>query len=603
MTRDVYNSLLERGYHSLLDYQSGLEEYDQYALVELDQVTLRGYLFGGNELSAFSEDGSTVLFYHVEHPYFIEPLLLRDFLLSTQEKEDITGFLERSHLVLDGVPFIVPQCRGGKLPRGDIFFSDVEHIVAFVLTSLEDYDRRTPLANVREYAEFLEEAVKLSVIPERERVYSDTMLSLIVWNQAFETEVGEDITEHLDFYIENLTRLAEKGVYRSMRQIGYEYYEGCNGFPYDPARSLYWLKKAYDMRQEPDIARTLGYIYYYGRTTGGVPDGDNAFRYFAIGHLAGGYYEATYKLADCYVHGYGTPVCYEAAYRLVLSVYKDSWEGFMNGENFTKLADAALRLGSYFRDGIYAKVDHRKAYSFYLEARSAIKERLSAGEYIGDRGVAAGIYHSLKELSYELGSPSSKRKFDQGGLVVDLPSMEKVTYLYPNNLIIKRENNGVLRLISDENGVSRSLLRIPELGICERISSFEMLLYGDIDARKHAKIVSLDPEQITFINGSVIFSNESADYEIAVPMDKMILLPLKDVSFEKKYCLVSVAFAQGSKTYDYLCRYDAKPGDTVMVSSSGKDKLVDVKEVTFVYEDELPLPLAKMSWAKKPDSF
>ena len=601
MTRDVYNSLLERGYHSLLDYQSELEKYDQYATVELDQVALRGYLFGGNELPAFAEDEPTVLFYRIEHPYFIEPLLLRDFLLGVQDRDDITRFLKRSHLVLDGVPFIVPQCKDGKLPRGDIFFSNVEHIVAFVLTSLEDYDRRDPLANVQEYAAFLEETVKQSVLPECDRVYSDTTLSLIVWNQAYETEVGEDIAERLDFYVENLKCLAEKGIYRSMRQIGYEYYEGCNGFPCDAVKALYWLKKAYEVRQEPDIARTLGYIYYYGRTTGGVPDGDNAFRYFAIGHFAGGYYEATYKLADCYVHGYGTPVCFEAAYRLVSSVYKDSWEGFLNGENFTKLADAALRLGSYYRDGVFVKADHVRAYDFYLEARAAIRARLSAGEYIGDRGVAAGICHSIKELSQEIGEPSSKRRFDQGGLIIDPASMENITYLYPNNLIVKRENNGVLRLISDENGANRSLLRLPKLGICERISSFEILLYGDIDARKHAEIVSFDPDQITLIGGSVIFSKEDTDYDVVVSVERLILLPLKEISFEKRYRLVSVAFASGPKTYDYLCSFDANPDDQVVAASNGKHRFVQVRKVTTVFEDELPLPLAKMSWVEKPD--
>ena len=59
--------------------------------------------------------------------------------------------------------------------------------------------------------------------------------------------------------------------------------------------------------------------------------------------------------------------------------------------------------------------------------------------------------------------------------------------------------------------------------------------------------------------------------------------------------------ASGPKTYDYLCSFDAKPDDQVVAASNGKPRFVQVRKVTTVFEDELPLPLAKMSWVEKPD--
>ncbi|MBQ7244384.1 MAG: hypothetical protein IJS52_09340, partial [Bacilli bacterium] len=94
---------------------------------------------------------------------------------------------------------------------------------------------------------------------------------------------------------------------------------------------------------------------------------------------------------------------------------------------------------------------------------------------------------------------------------------------------------------------------------------------------------------------------EDADYDVVVSVERLILLPLKEISFEKRYRLVSVAFASGPKAYDYLCSFDAKPDDQVVAAMNGKHRLVQVRKVTTVFEDELPLPLAKMSWVEKPD--
>ena len=84
---------------------------------------------------------------------------------------------------------------------------------------------------------------------------------------------------------------------------GYCYYCGTSVYPNDWIKARDAFIEYYQLSGDPYAANTLGYIYYYGRCNGGVPEYDLAFRYFSIGH-AYGCYESTYKLADMFVHGY-----------------------------------------------------------------------------------------------------------------------------------------------------------------------------------------------------------------------------------------------------------------------------------------------------------
>ncbi len=79
-------------------------------------------------------------------------------------------------------------------------------------------------------------------------------------------------------------------------------------------------------------ANTLGYIYYYGRCNGGVPEYDKAFYYFGIA-AANGLYEGMYKLADMFRHGYGCRESRHTARNLYGMVYEDSLKHFLQGRH------------------------------------------------------------------------------------------------------------------------------------------------------------------------------------------------------------------------------------------------------------------------------
>ena len=188
----------------------------------------------------------------------------------------------------------------------DYLFKKDDHIVSFVVRLIRTELRKEKVGqDLLSYIKFIRDVLDEKEYKDDETVFELDTYSLVLQSICYETWRGRKISQKCEeFYRIHLQVNANENDARSMRTLGYEYYEGTNGFPLDMEKSLYWLEKYFEATGDPDVARTIGYIYYYGRTTDGVPQGDKAFQYFAIGHIAGHYYEATYKLADCYLKGY-----------------------------------------------------------------------------------------------------------------------------------------------------------------------------------------------------------------------------------------------------------------------------------------------------------
>ena len=271
--------------------------------------------------------------------------LLARLLVAPLNAETVRGAFSVFDSAIDGKRCFVSDAEVDNTMGADPFFNDSNHLVKFAIVFAFNHQERRLEEDLDDLGVFLAEILKTNGYHPESNSYSKGTLSLLLWNLTqFVSKDGNLPEELAEFYSENLVRLAQEGDYRSVRMAGYEFYEGTNGFEANPHRALELLTKAYEMEEDPEIVRTLGYIYYYGRTSGGVPQGDKAFQYFSIGHNAGGYYEATYKLADCYIEGYGTPICHEAAFRLVSGIYGETLSHYLSGEDFTKFADVALKL-------------------------------------------------------------------------------------------------------------------------------------------------------------------------------------------------------------------------------------------------------------------
>ena len=599
MEKKEWQSLHEQGYRFAYD-DCDFDEIERYELVELDDVWLRKLLDGEEHLSFCNDEGDTRL-YRLTKPCQILVSdvisLLARLLDAPLNAETVRGAFSVFDSAIDGKRCFVPDAEIDNTMGADPFFNDSNHLVKFAIVFALNHQERRLEEDLDDLGVFLAEILKTNGYHPESNSYSKGTLSLLLWNLAqFVSKDGNLPEELAEFYSENLVRLAQEGDYRSVRMAGYEFYEGTNGFEANPHRALELLTKAYEMEEDPEIARTLGYIYYYGRTSGGVPQGDKAFQYFSIGHNAGGYYEATYKLADCYIKGYGTPICHEAAFRLVSAIYGETLSHYLSGEDFTKFADVALRLGSYYRDGVFVKKNPQEAYAYYLAARAAIRSRLAAGEYIGDRGVATGIASAIVGLESQLGR-KTERQIKGGGYLI--PSVHEDYHRC--DIAYERVDEYHLR-VTLRSGSNESMLFLERsLGFCERAKEITLLLAGNYDDEVMEKLADLKPTEL-LLGGeepNAVFLNEDGSDWLLNRVEEAIYYPTTIKELAHRYALVSVEFYPGSKTYDYLSSKDAvKEGDVLRIVSRGEEKKVRVKSVRLCYEDELPLPLSKMSIAK-----
>ena len=149
----------------------------------------------------------------------------------------------------------------------------------------------------------------------------------------------------------------------------------------------------YALTGDAETANTLGNLYDDGRAEGGVPDHAQAFFYFSIGYAAG-FYESAYKLGDLFAQGLGVVPNRRIALRLYEEVYDNTRHAFCMGEH-TQLADAALRMGNCYSQGIGVPVDHARAYGYDLEANLALAKRAPEDD-VGDALLATNLHRALQ---------------------------------------------------------------------------------------------------------------------------------------------------------------------------------------------------------------
>ena len=182
--------------------------------------------------------------------------------------------------------------------------------------------------------------------------------------------------------------MADKGDLKAKRVLGANYYGGSQAFPcdWDKAREIY--ESIFEETGDPFCANDLGYIYYYGRCTDGVPESEKALRAFAYGSAAG-IEESAYKLADLIRTGRGIKQNSDVAFNLIRNMYMDARSEFEAGAYSNKLADLALRMADFGDevnedDDIDAYMTAADVYGYYLEAKLSIEKRKQKLKYYGD---------------------------------------------------------------------------------------------------------------------------------------------------------------------------------------------------------------------------
>lgn len=233
-----------------------------------------------------------------------------------------------------------------------------------------------------------------------------------------EWDFPEDIQEDYIVYADELDRKGEELpeekkqlFYRFMEELlakksllalqiyGYLHYGGSSLYPCDWEITRDSLEKVFNLTHDPQIANTLGYIYYYGRCNNFVPEYEKAFQYFTFGHVHQ-LFESSYKLADMYKDGKGTFKDRQTYINIIEKLYPHAEGQFCWGENGS-LADLALRMGD-INENDYE--DPSNAYGYYLIADYALQKRADENRY-GDsqvkKGIEAGLARTRDAVDHE----------------------------------------------------------------------------------------------------------------------------------------------------------------------------------------------------------
>ncbi|MCQ2436917.1 MAG: hypothetical protein MJ099_00795 [Clostridia bacterium] len=345
-------------------------------------------------------------------------------------------------------------------------------------------------------------------------------------------------------------------------------------------------------------ANTLGYIYYYGRANGGVPQYDKAFAMYTLG-AACGLFESRYKLADMYLKGKGCTPNRHAAFCLLDGCYNETLDIFLKGGYSVPLADVAVRLGDFAslenEDGEYTL---SPALHYYLVAKTAIEKRMEFDKQYGDESVARRIDAALERMA---------------GEDAETPFITMLRFCFVEHhacvVTIEHEGNDICLTLkplrsNDEEEPPKLMFTVLQERICVLTDELHALfndvtrlfwastddtIVCDAVAEKDGAYYFLDRHRI-------VARIEAMTMGVNLPTENAVETADDDDADEETeiddtvYRFASVEFEPGGKLFDYLCDdMNVHPGDDVVVLARGEEKIVRVVRVFTTLVDEMPL--------------
>ena len=345
-------------------------------------------------------------------------------------------------------------------------------------------------------------------------------------------------------------------------------------------------------------ANTLGYMYYYGRCSDGVPDYETALKYYVIGG-AYGLYESIYKIADMLKSGKAIPKDLYASRCLVKRVYDLTKKDYLRGQCYSDFADAAFRMGIYEKDdGKY-----EAALKYLQEAECAIRDR-STGGFYGDDRVAMAIAENLKEVK-AICEAQRKPEDPNYDIFPNLPDFSPLTYLVEIHSVIKGklvkvENDDIVLEFKDDGEYGRSSVFVDteECGMLH-LTRFSYVFHGvkDLKISKKNKFRFTRLDNLCWDEPMGIrFCTSEGKVKCSFTYEKAeLVLPSCDKPKSgDKHLFASCSFYDGGRTYDYIADgFDVKVGDVVIVNSYQGEAEVQVESIEEKTLDELPIPFER----------
>lgn len=321
--------------------------------------------------------------------------------------------------------------------------------------------------------------------------------------------------ETLSLYRSFLDDLCAKENKYAMKTKGLCCIHGDNGFERDLAEAHRLFLRLFELTADPHYAMYLGDMCYSGEYADGMPQYEEAFRYYCIA-AGGGINRANIYVADMFAYGRGAPKNPDIAWRLLENVYSRIEERFLAGDYCCNFAETAFYRSKCIRSDNYGCHDASLAYESLLKAGLAVQKRMPAG-IEGDQELASKI----KEATDELISM---------GLVPDHSKSAEIRVNTLFKLYLHKYRRMIMRIRKLKNGelkITYSLEKLPEdkdqpmmfifepkTGFCDMVSSVsvkvtgstlenvpeESVYFNSTDGRNYfiggTKVISIDGEYI-----------------------------------------------------------------------------------------------------------
>lgn len=290
--------------------------------------------------------------------------------------------------------------------------------------------------------------------------YVENLLSDDESMKSLSEEKKREIRKHLDV-------LCTHGSAKALKRKGYLCYGGSPVYECDWDESMRCFEKVLESGFDKDVANSLGYIYYYGRTSGGKSDYEKAYRYFSMAAFAGSH-ESLYKLGDMFLKGLGVPVSAELADDFYYRVYFEAKDFVLEGYSNTKFADAALRMASLYERKEYSE---REIYGKYLEADYGLRLRAWACCY-GDSVVRKSVDKGIEKYrNFERDDDWARDVISSLSCDLKLGQIFRIKLERRGSVV-----SGRLDIVSAEtkrrNKKTYMMLTLPELSYCGIVRSF-----------------------------------------------------------------------------------------------------------------------------------
>lgn len=456
------------------------------------------------------------------------------------------------------------------------------------------YDGNTDYSDIIEELEFWNEQYKLPVpLRQYDDRYKTEYIKFLDNDDVLNT-ASEDETA---LFVRYVDELCEKNNKTALHVKAYGCYGGNRAFPCDWKVSRDCLLKLTEIDDDPFLANTLGYIYYYGRCNDGIPEYDKAFRYFSIG-AAGYIYESRYKLSDMFRHGYGTPKNEKIAAIIIRELYSENINYMLDGKLDTKFADIALRMGNLFRDGVGCTSDPDRAYFYYLQADFAIRMRMLEDDHYGDRTVAEGIRKAIDEILPQTSYTKTVR-------TVRYRTVEDILYYrHKKNCLMEMKIRKIsggeyslqFRILprADEKYQPKLFVTEPRAQFCGLTDGISVKTSGCRKIKTGSRILKEDTAVVVFDSISddtlYMYGKRAAEFDCR---EYTAVYPAKKKSSQKTH-FVSVVFNTGGRYYDYICNIPGIGiGDKVIVETDSGETEVEVVRMFDKDPTETAFPISK----------